>query len=292
MAREMRELVYGEQAYPRKPHDFELKSQAIIGKAGQSMKRKQWNGWGLVILSAATFASAQEPNSPNYGFGPLEIFKLEKRSESMVAGDFNHDGRRDVLLIDNSHSRLDLLLQRAEKPDKDDPIDSTDVNAIKYDWRFEYKQVPVDKEVSSVAAGDFNHDGKDDIAYFGVPDRLIVRTQSEGNDWPELLNIRLADVPKSPWLIAAGDLNHDGRDDLVVLGKTETYLIYQEDDGTLGTPSTLMNTSDKLALAQIADLDGDGLNDLCYTADDDGNRAIACGSKRPTAGWGRSGCSI
>ncbi len=245
------------------------------------MKRKQWNGWGLVILSAATFASAQEPNSPNYGFGPLEIFKLEKRSESMVAGDFNHDGRRDVLLIDNSHSRLDLLLQRAEKPDKDDPIDSTDVNAIKYDWRFEYKQVPVDKEVSSVAAGDFNHDGKDDIAYFGVPDRLIVRTQGEGTDWPELLNIRLADVPKSPWLIAAGDLNHDGRDDLVVLGKTETYLIYQEDDGTLGTPSTLMNTSDKLALAQIADLDGDGLNDLCYTADDDGNRALCMRIQTP-----------
>ena len=45
-----------------------------------------------------------------------------------------------------------------------------------------------------------------------------------------------------------------------------------------------MNTSDKLALTQIADLDGDGLNDLCYTADDDGNRGCACGFKLPTAG--------
>ena len=185
MAREMRELVYGEQAYPRKPHDFELKSQAIIGKAGQSMKRKQWNGWGLVILSAATFASAPNPTRRTMGLGLWRSSSSKNARKAWWRGISIANGRRDVLLIDNSHSRLDLLLQRAEKPDKDDPIDSTDVNAIKYDWRFEYKQVPVDKEVSSVAAGDFNHDGKDDIAYFGVPDRLIVRTQGEGTDWPD-----------------------------------------------------------------------------------------------------------
>ncbi len=230
---------------------------------------------GLVLAGFSGMpAWGQEANSPHFGFQGLEIFKLENRSGSMVSGDFNHDGRRDLILIDNSHSRLDLLLQRAEKPDKDDPIDTTDVNAIKYDWRFEYEKIPVDKEVSSLAVGDFNHDGKDDIAYFGQPDRLIVRTQAENNQWPELLNVRLSDVPNAAWLIVAGDLNHDDRDDLVVLGKTETYLLYQQEDGTLGTPQTLMNTSDKLSLAQIADLDGDGLNDLCYTADEDGKRAL------------------
>ncbi|MCA9072462.1 MAG: VCBS repeat-containing protein, partial [Planctomycetaceae bacterium] len=218
--------------------------------------------------------TAQEPNSPNFGFRGLEIFKLEQRSQNMVSGDFNSDGRRDLLLIDNSHSRLDLLLQRPDKPEKDDPIDTSDVNAIKYDWRFEHVKVPVDKEVSSLAVGDFNHDGKDDIAYFGVPDRLIVRTQTDDNTWSELLNLRLADVSKASWLIAGGDLNHDEKDDLVVLGKTETYLIYQQDDGKFGIPQTVMNTSTNLALAQIADLDGDGLNDLCYTADDQGDRAL------------------
>src|SRR5690606_15963014 len=173
---------------------------------------------------------SQGTGSADFGFGGLEIFKLEKRSENMAAGDFNHDGRRDLVLVDNSHSRLDLLLQRENKPEKDDPIDRTDVNAVKYDWRFEHEKIPVDKEVSALAVGDFNHDGKDDIASFGVPDRLIVRTQADTNEWSEFLHLRLADVPKRPWLISAEDLNHDGRDDLVVLGKTATYLIYQQDD--------------------------------------------------------------
>lgn len=227
---------------------------------------------GIVLLASSV--SAQEPNSPHFGFRGLEIFKLEQRSQNMVSGDFNSDGLRDLLLIDNSHSRLDLLLQRTEKPEKDDPIDTSDVNAIKYDWRFEHVKVPVDKEVSSLTVGDFNHDGKDDFAYFGVPDRLILRTQTENNEWPELLNLRLADVSKASWLMAAGDLNQDDKDDLVVLGKTETYVLYQQESGKFGTPQTMMNTSSNLALAQIADLNGDGLNDLCYTADDQGERAL------------------
>lgn len=228
--------------------------------------------FGIFFLAEAV--PAQQPNSPNFGFRGLEIFKLEQRSQGMVSGDFNSDGRQDLLLIDNSHSRLDLLLQRSEKPEKEDPIDTSDVNAVKYDWRFEHVKVPVDKEVFSLAVGDFNHDGKDDIAYFGVPDRLIVRTQSNENDWPELFNLRLADVSKASWLVAAGDLNHDDKEDLVVLGKTETYLLYQQEGGKFATPQTVMNTSDNLALAHVGDLNGDGLNDLCYTADDQGERAL------------------
>ncbi len=237
------------------------------------MRLQSFRTFFIVFLSASP-VFAQEANLSDFGFRPLEIFKLEKRSQSMVSGDFNSDGRRDLMIADNSHSRLDVLLQRTEKPEVDDPIDVSDVNAIKYDWRFKHEKIPVDKEISALAAGDFNHDGKVDIAYFGVPDRLIVRTQGADNEWPEMLDVRLSDVPKAAWLLVAGDLNHDDRDDLVVLGKTETYLLYQKDNGTLATPQNLMNTSDKLALAQIADLDGDGRNDLSYTADDEGNRAL------------------
>ncbi len=229
-------------------------------------------GVAIILLSSPVFA--QDLISSDYGFRAMEIFKLEKRSQNMVAGDLNHDGRRDLLLVDNSHSRLDLLLQRKEKPKEDDPIDTSDVNAIKYDWRFDHKKIPVDHEVTSLAVGDFNHDGKTDIAYFGSPDRLIIRTQTKEAEWPEMLNLRLADVPKNAWLIAAGDLNHDDRDDLVILGKEVTYLLYQQQDGTMGPPNRLMNTSSNLALAQIADIDGDGLNDLCYTADGDGERVF------------------
>src|SRR4029079_15449819 len=39
---------------------------------------------------------------------------------------------------------------------------------------------------------------------------------------------------------------------------------------------SLMNTSEKLGLAQIADVDGDGRNDLCYLSSEDSDRPL-CG---------------
>src|SRR5438477_12874407 len=51
-----------------------------------------------------------------YGFGRLELYKLQQRSGNMLAADLNSDGRTDLVLIDNSNSRLDILQQR-EKPD-------------------------------------------------------------------------------------------------------------------------------------------------------------------------------
>ena len=47
----------------------------------------------------------------------------------------------------------------------------------------------------------------------------------------------------APLRFAAGDLNGDGRDDVVVLGKTAMYILYQNDRGQMNTPQRLINTS-------------------------------------------------
>ena len=47
-----------------------------------------------------------------YGFKKVEVFKLEPRSSNLLTGDFNNDGLTDLVLFDNSHARIDLLLQR------------------------------------------------------------------------------------------------------------------------------------------------------------------------------------
>lgn len=250
------------------PHRF-----AIVVFAGTA---------ACVLLGLANFARSSDPQTPeenplaaHYGFLPPEVFKLEQRSANLLTGDFNDDGLTDILLVDNSHSRLDLLQQRKEKPAATgDPASKKLVNEISNDWRFEHRKIPVDKQISSMTIGDFNGDGRTDIAYFGVPDRLVIRAQPASGDWTEQISVRLPDVPATPWILAGGDINNDGRDDIVVLGKSQTYLIYQQADKTLAPPVNLMNTSDKLGLAQIADLDGDGRKDLCYITGDDQERAF------------------
>ncbi len=233
------------------------------------------------VTSMMVAQEAETDLSQHYGFGPLEVVKLEERSANLHAGDFNKDGLTDLVLVDNGHSRIDLLQQRKAKPDKEEQPPERTANFVPSAWRFEHRKLPVDKEVAAVASGDFNGDGRLDLAYFGQPDRLIVRYQPEKGEWTQQHSVRLADVNPTAWIIAAGDLNGDGRDDLAVIGKNETYILHQQADGKLAPAKSLMNTSNKLALAQIADLDGDGRKDLCYMADDDQQRNLCARLQGP-----------
>lgn len=218
----------------------------------------------LVVCSfAADEVGTEIPLAQFYGFESLEIFKLSQRSNNMHQGDFNNDGLIDILIVDNSNSRIDLLQQRKTKP-ADAPDDDDDVNAVESDWRFEHRKIPVDKQIAALTAGDFNNDGRLDMAYFAAPDRLVIRYQPEQGSWVDSFSMRLPNVTATSFVVGSGDLNSDGRDDVVVLGKTETYLLYQNADGKLDSPVRLNNTSSKLGLLQIADLDGDGRDDLCY----------------------------
>ncbi|MFK7819082.1 MAG: FG-GAP repeat domain-containing protein [Planctomycetaceae bacterium] len=247
----------------------------------------------LIIAAMTWFAasptvSAQDESeslSRYYGFSGIEIFKLERRSGNMVKGDFNSDGLLDVLLVDNSHSRLDLLQQRKEG----EPEKPSRVNDIKNDWRFEHVKIPVDRSVGAMTIGDLNNDDATDIVYLGAPDRLIVRYQSKdakATDWSKRFTVRLPNVTPLSWMMACGDLNGDKRDDIVVLGKTKTYFLYQQEDGTLAAPVGVMNTSTALSLVQIADLDGDGRHDLSYLATEDGKRGLCARMQLPSGQLG------
>lgn len=236
--------------------------------------------WILLVpafawLTGSSWGQESSSLAPYYGFRPVEVFKLADRSGNMLTGDLNHDGLIDIIVVDNSHSRLDMMLQRKEPPvAKEKPAGRTDVNVIDDAWRFEHKKFPVDHDVAALALGDMNGDGRTDIIYFGNPDQLVIRYQPAQGEWTEKKQMRIPDVSPSQWFLTAGDLDANGLDDLVILGKHETIVLHQSSKGVLAAPKRLMNTSDKLGLAQIADLDGDGRQDLCYLAGEGLSRVL------------------
>ncbi|MEZ6068594.1 MAG: VCBS repeat-containing protein [Planctomycetaceae bacterium] len=254
--------------------------------------RSRGPGWLATLVCLAGLASpvAADDTQPAinlgdyFGFGPLEVFKLEERSHSMVAGDFNSDGKTDLAIVDNSHSRIDILLQRDEADDK--VQERVDVNFIESGWRFEQTKLPLDRQVNSMVAGDFNQDGKLDLAMFGDPDRLIVRYQDADGKWEQKWETRLADVSASTWSIATGDFNNDGRADLAVLGENDTYLLHQLEQGGFAPTVALRNTASDLRLGMSGDFDGDGRDDLFYTASDDGKSFVSVRLQTPQSTLG------
>lgn len=232
-----------------------------------------------VTLFTAAVSRADEPVNLGryYGFEPLQIYKVETRSQGMVAGDLNNDQLTDLVLIDNSHSRLDLFIQLSKDDAAKEPVDtSDDVNAVPNDRGFRHDKLQVDEQVTTIALGDFNHDGLTDIAYIGTPDQLLIRYQSKdaGERWTKRYKTRLPNLSDSSWTMAAGDLNSDGRTDLVVLGESLTYVLLQSKNGEFGTPLKIRNTSESLGLVQIADVNGDGKSDLVYSAEREGERTL------------------
>lgn len=223
----------------------------------------------------AAKAESVNPLSQYYGFSGVELYKLDGRVFNLQVGDFDQDGRTDVLVVDNRDSCLKLLSQ--QKSDAAAKTRSGDrVNDLGSDARFEIRQIPVDKQIAGMATADLNGDGRLDIAFVGVPDQLMVRFQPEKGhtDWNERWTVRLPGLKPAAWMIAAGDLNADQRADLVVLGESVTYIIYQNEQHELESAETLINTSAQLSMVQIADVNGDGRNDLCYLANEGSTRGL------------------
>ena len=130
---------------------------------------------GSLALAAASAAVLALQDAEIVFTGP-RIVRLEEGIHSLRTADFDGDGHGDAAVVNNAKARIELLLHRpagsiaAPVAEKHVPADE----AI-----FERRGIVTEKRVGGLACGDFDADGRIDLAWYGNPKSLVIAYQGE-----------------------------------------------------------------------------------------------------------------
>jgi len=212
-----------------------------------------------ILLALSAVASAQFTPAPG---SPFLVGLLP---ESVAVGDFNRDGKPDLAIANKSDFTVTVLLGNG-----------TGGFTAALGSPF-----PVGAEPQSVAVGDFNGDGKPDlaIANSGANTVTVLLGNGAGGFTP---------APDSPFpvgavpvSVAVGDFNGDGKPDLAIAnqsGNTVTVLLGNGTGGftaASGSPFPVGTTPVSVA---VGDFNGDGKPDLAIANVGSNNVTVLLGT--------------
>jgi len=217
--------------------------------------------------------------SAYYGFGEMEIIKLDWGIKDLKVADFNGDGRNDIAVVNNIKSKIELLLQKesvgpAEAEVTVDP-NEINVNVITPPTRFERQSIALSQKVYSLVCGDLDSDKMMDLAFYGEPKGLYVILQKtadiEANKpktliWRTKKKINIDDGLLTSNAMVCADLNNDGAVDLALAGRDCVYILLQK-DGSLAEPVKYPTSAQMLGI-EVGDLNSDSINDLILITND------------------------
>ncbi len=229
----------------------------------------QWRRSGLtaafVCLVVGPGAAGAATDTNRFGFTGPEIFPLDSQISQLRVADLDGDGLNDLVVVNNARSRINLLYNQTGKTNvlqKAKPALKRELNELPPDARFRVESIASEKRIYCLVAGDLNGDGRPDLAYYGGDPRELIVLYNQGtNGWSPPKRFPIEDGQQTPNALCLGDLNGDGRADLVLLAENYVYLLLQQADHTLGEPEKLPLGSPVKSI-QLVDVDGDGRNDL------------------------------
>jgi len=222
---------------------------------------------GCITLAAlvVNFASAAPADTAtnSYNFTGPEIYPIDVQIGLLHAADLNGDGLNDLIIANNLRTKINLLYNQTGKTNRPaKPERKLEINELPPDARFRIDSIPTDERMAGLAVADLNGDGRPDLVGYGDGKDLEIIYNLGTNGWSEPKRWHIEDGRMDPNALVTGDLNGDGRTDIVLLGDNGSlYFLPQQADHTFGEPQKIPYSGTPKAV-QIADVNGDGRNDL------------------------------
>jgi hypothetical protein len=221
----------------------------------------------------ARYSHAETTNLNRFGFTGPEIFPIDNQLSQLRVADLDGDGLNDLIVVNNARSRINLLYNQTGKTNlavKTAGSIKRELNELPPDARFRIESIASEKRIACLVVADLNGDGRPDIAYYGEPKELVVLYNQGTNGWSTPKRWPIDDGQLSPNALATGDLNGDGRTDLVLLAENYVYFLPQQADHSLGEPVKLPLSAPAKSV-QVVDIDGDRRSDLLLVNWEDRN---------------------
>jgi hypothetical protein len=227
------------------------------------------------LLATVSFLASASPDdsSTKFGFTGPEIFPIDNQIGQLHFADLDGDGLNDIILVNNSRSKINLLYNQTGKTNVSQKVNLSgrqEINQLPPDARFRIDSIASEKRISSLVVADVNGDGRRDLAYYGEPKELVIQYNEGTNNWSTPRRFPIDDGQLSPNALGSGDLNGDGRPDIILLAEHHLYLLTQKKDRTLDEPQKIP-VGGVVKSVQIVDVDGDGLSDLLLVNWEDRN---------------------
>ena len=210
--------------------------------AGRHMLKAYYSGDANYAASSGTLLQSVTPVASR-GFLPAANYSVGGKPLSVVAGDFNGDGKLDLAIANSADNTVVVLLGFG-------------------DGRFEPAVAyPTGNYPTAVVAGDFNGDGKLDLAVANNQDDTIAILAGNGNG--TFAAAVFYATGNGPYALAVGDLNGDGIADLVVANQLSNSvgLFVGNGDGTFQGMLSFLGTSYPNSVI-VADANNDGKADI------------------------------
>ncbi len=232
---------------------FAARLRLDVGGNTFAITAEDFNGDAIVDMATSIRAARLSDNGDarvilSRGGGNFELAppgRVGTSPRSIAAGDFNGDGRADVVTTNSIFYDMSVLLGNGD-------------GSLGPQIR-----IPLNAFVDAATAGDFNGDGKDDFAVLvssslHVGPSISVFTQMS----PGSLEFRSASttIASFPTAMATGDFNGDGRLDLVTVGVEA--LIYLGTGSLTFTQAGHFPAGPAPTAVGVGDFNGDGKPDL------------------------------